>query len=261
MGDAERIVVISDIQAPLNDQAACDAVTDFLADYQPDKLALVGDEADMTELGKWVRGQKTEFAGNLQAGIDATHAIMSGFREAVGDIPIVVQRSNHTTTRVQNYIDKCAPALATLRSLNYSTLMGYDGLDIKVSMSPTPIAPGWHMIHGDEANMTITAGGSALSAARKLGTSIVCGHTHKQGLQHDHDAHSGKVHTYRFGMEVGHLMSMEKADINAGGYLKYGGSNWQAGFGILTVFNGVTMPSLVPIVNNRFTVDGQIYWW
>ena len=76
------------------------------------------------------------------------------------------------------------------------------------------------------------------------------------GLVHDHASHSGKVTQRLFGMEVGHLMNLRKAS-----YLRYGGANWQAGFGMLTVVGGKTLPTLVPIVDNRFLVEGEVYKW
>ena len=250
----KRIVVLSDIQAPLHDDRLVASVTEFLVDYQPDVLLCVGDEADMTEISRWVKGGKEEFAGNLQAGLDQTHAIMAGFREAVGDVPFTVQRSNHTD-RIANYVRRYAPALESLRGLSYESLLKYNDLGISVSSKPTPIAPGWLMMHGDEAGTNQSAGGTSLGLARKTGQSVACGHTHKLGLQHDHDSYAGRITKRVWGMEVGHMMNLRRAS-----YLKYGGSNWQAGFGLLHVFGTQVYPQLVPAYSaGSFSVDGVLY--
>lgn len=253
----KNILVLSDIQADFEDAKAVAAVTKFCAEYKPDMVACVGDELDSTAISRWVKGTKDEFAGNLQQQVDRTQSIMRGFREAAGDVPFVVQRSNHTTTRLETYVTRYAPGLASLRVLDYKNLMAYDDMDIELSMKPYPVAPGWLMLHGDELSSSIrSAGGTALSLARKTGKSVVCGHTHKLGLQHEHAAFNGSIRTHLYGMEVGNLMDMKKAS-----YLGIQGANWNQGFGILTVSNGKVHPHLVPILNKQFIVDGVEYSW
>jgi hypothetical protein len=51
------------------------------------------------------------------------------------------------------------------------------------------------------------------------------------------------------------MMALDKA-----GYLKSGGANWQAGFGIGYIDSKGTMtPVTVPVINNRFIVEGTEY--
>lgn len=250
----KRIVVVSDIQAPLHDARAVRAVTAAIHDLQPEMVATVGDECDCTALGKWVRGRDEEYTANLQQAIDSTHSVMRGFREAAPNAHMVVQRSNHTTDRLENYIGLHAPALSSIRGLDWSSLMRYGELDIKLSLAPTVLAPGWVMMHGDEGRSATTAGGTALKLANQVGASVICGHTHKAGIQHDHKAHSGKVNKHLFGVEAGNLMDMRKAS-----YLKYGGSNWTQGFAILYVDGKHVIPHLVPIIGGRFVVEGKQY--
>lgn len=251
----KRIVVISDLQIPYHDRKFTAALQEFVEDYQPDELFCVGDELDAPEPSRWTKGTAGEFAGTLQKGIDLTHQVMGGFREALGDKPFHVQRSNHTD-RIENYVDRYAPALSSLRDLEYQTLLGYDTLDIKYHESIYNFAPGWAMAHGDEGSLSRIAGSTALSLARRTGLSIVCGHTHRLGIQHENTAVNGKVTGRLFGMEVGHMMELSKA-----GYLKSGGANWQAGFGILYVDGKTVTPSLVPMINNSFIVEGAKYSW
>lgn len=251
----KRIVVVSDMQIPLHSPKMVTAVTEFIGDYQPDMVATVGDECDCTSIGRWVRGRAEEHTSDLQKAIDATHSIMRGFREAAPHAHMVVQRSNHTTTRLENYIGTHAPALSPIRGLDWKSLMGYGELDIELSLQPTVIAPGWLMMHGDEGRSATYSGGTALKLANQVGESVVCGHTHKQGLIHDHDSHSGRITKRRFGFEVGHLMDLRKAS-----YIK-AGANWQAGFGLLYVDGKHVTPTPIPIVGNRFTVEGKSYSW
>ena len=116
-------------------------------------------------------------------------------------------------------------------------------------------ARGWAVAHGDEGSLNRTAGGTALSLAKRSGVSVVCGHTHKLGIQHDHSAYNGRTTRTLFGVEVGHMM-----DLNKAGYLKTGGANWQAGFAIGYLSDsGVMTPVTIPVLNNSFVVEGTEY--
>lgn len=251
----QRFVFLSDIQAPSEDRQLVKEVQQFVKDYEPDQLFCVGDEADSPEPSRWNKGTAGEYSGTLQKGLDRTREIMKGFREAIGDKPFHVQRSNHGE-RIQHYVNRYAPALSSLRSLEYETLLGYDELDITYHNRIYKFAPGWAMAHGDEGNLIRTAGGTALSLAKRTGVSIVCGHTHRLGIQHEHTGLNGSLNGKLFGMEVGHMMDLKKAS-----YLKSGSANWQAGFGILYVDGSRVIPSVIPVVGRSFIVEGKKYSW
>lgn len=256
----KRIVVLSDLQVPDHDARLVQAVQRFVKDYQPDELFCVGDETDSPEPSRWNKGMAGEYSGTLQKGLDKTFEVLSGFREAIGaETPFHVQRSNHGD-RIRNYINRYGPALASLRSLKPENIFGYDALGITFHKEIYRFAPGWAMAHGDEGNLIRTAGGTALSLARRTGVSIVCGHTHRLGMQHEHTAYNGRVNGRLFGVEVGHMMDLSKAS-----YLKSGGANWQQGFATLTITgtgsNTIVQPNVVPIQNRSFVVDGQQYKW
>jgi len=251
----KRIIVLSDIQSPYHDVKATKAVTQFVKDYEPDELFCVGDEADSPEPSRWNKGRAEEYAKTLQKGLDTTSALMEDFKKALGDRPFHTMRSNHGD-RIKNYINKYAPALASLRALEYETLLRYKELDITYHNRIWKFARGWALAHGDEGNLLQTSGGTALSLAKRIGLSVVCGHTHRQGIQHFHVGVNGNVGSRLFGVEVGHLMDMKKT-----GYLPTGSANWQAGVAVLYIFPTHVVPVLVPIIGNSFTVEGQTYKW
>lgn len=249
----QRVFVLSDVQAPEEDKKLIAAATRFVKDYDFDAIYCVGDEADMPEPSRWNKGSAGEYSGTLQKGLDRTHEIMAGFREALGDKPFHLMRSNHGD-RIRNYINKYAPALSSLRDLEYEKVLGYDRLQIKYHESLWEFSRGWALAHGDEGNLITTPGGTALSLAKRTGLSIVCGHTHRAGIQHSHTALNGRTTSRIFGVEVGNMMDMKKAK-----YLKYGGANWQQAFGILYIDKGIVTPTIVPVINNSFTVEGKRY--
>jgi hypothetical protein len=184
-----------------------------------------------------------EYAPTLQDSIDQTYNIMADFRDALGrNKPFIIQRSNHTD-RIQTYIRKYAPAFGSLESLKIEELLGYSSLGIQYLHRFKELLPGWVMAHGDEGRSVQVPGSTAMSLAKKLGKSVVCGHTHKLGLQHETTGLYGKNRTV-YGLEVGHLMDMRQAS-----YLTSGIANWQQGIGILVEKNRKVTPYTVPLVD------------
>jgi hypothetical protein len=184
-----------------------------------------------------------EYAPTLQDSIDLTYNIMADFRDALGrNKPFIIQRSNHTD-RIQTYIRKYAPAFGSLESLKIEELLGYDSLNIQYLHKFKELLPGWVMAHGDEGRSIQTPGSTAMNLARKLGKSVVCGHTHKLGVQHETTGLYGKNKTI-YGLEVGNLMDIKQAS-----YLSSGVANWQQGIGILIQKGRNVIPYSVPIVN------------
>lgn len=239
----KRIVILSDLQIPYQDDKAVSAVLEFVRDYKPDELWCVGDELDAPEPSRWNKGMAGEYADTLQDGIDQTREIMASFKKALGNKPFIIQRSNHTD-RIDTYMRKYAPAFSSLDSLKIEKLLGYDDLGITYLHKMKELIPGWVMGHGDEGALNRVPGGTAMGLAKKLGRSFVCGHTHRLGLQHETSGLYGKTKTL-FGLEVGHMMDMKQAH-----YLS-SGANWQQGFGILVQQGNKVAPYTVPIINGE----------
>jgi predicted phosphodiesterase len=239
----QRVVVLSDLQIPYHDEAAVKRVVSFIKWYKPTQLWCVGDELDAPEPSRWNKGMAGEYATTLQDSIDMTYNVMADFRDALGRTkPFIIQRSNHTD-RIQTYIRKYAPAFNSLESLQIEKLLGYNDLNIQYLHRFKELLPGWVMAHGDEGRAIQVPGSTAMSLAKKLGKSVVCGHTHKLGLQHETTGLYGKNRT-QFGLEVGHLMDIKQAS-----YLTTGVANWQQGIGILVEKNRKVTPYAVPIID------------
>ena len=239
----QRVVVLSDLQIPYHDEAAVKRVVSFIKWYKPTQLWCVGDELDAPEPSRWNKGMAGEYATTLQDSIDMTYNVMADFRDALGKTkPFIIQRSNHTD-RIQTSIRKYAPAFNSLESLQIEKLLGYNDLNIQYLHRFKELLPGWVMAHGDEGRAIQVPGSTAMSLAKKLGKSVVCGHTHKLGLQHETTGLYGKNRT-QFGLEVGHLMDIKQAS-----YLTTGVANWQQGIGILVEKNRKVTPYAVPIID------------
>lgn len=250
----KKILVLSDLQCPAHNTKAVEALCNFMADFKPDMLLNVGDDTDSPEPSRWTKGLAGEYAGTLQAGLTTTHNVHAQFREALGaDKPYHVMRSNHGD-RVETYVSRYGPALASLDCLKIEELLGYAELGITYHRRPYQFAPRWLLMHGDEGGLSQTPGGTALSLARATGMSVVCGHTHKLGSQHLTTGFSGRQVT-RWGVEVGHLM-----DVNKASYLKFGSANWSAGFAIFYVDGNDVQFYNVPVkADGSFICGGRKY--
>lgn len=248
------MLIVSDLQAPFHDKTALENVLAFTKDLQPDHLVNVGDDIDGPEISQWHKGSAGEYSGTLQASLDEVFSIHSSFREAIGDGRYDLSRSNHGD-RLRKYIGQYAPALSGLRSLDLAELAGYNTLGIVYHPRPFEIAPGWVGAHGDEGGMSQIAGRTAGMLAQKWGVSVACGHTHRAGLQPLSIGYGGAVTRTLWGLEVGHLMDMTKANYLGGGH-----ANWQQAFGLLHVRGDRVHPELIPIQpDGTFCVDGQWY--
>jgi UDP-2,3-diacylglucosamine pyrophosphatase LpxH len=243
----KRVVVLSDLQIPYQDNKAVDATLDFIRYYKPDQLWCVGDELDAPEPSRWNKGMAGEYAETLQDSIDLTHDTMASYRKALGNKPFFIQRSNHTD-RIDTYMRKYAPAFMSLKSLEIEELLGYSKLKINYLHKMHELLPGWVMAHGDEGALNRAPGATALNLAKRLGKSVVCGHTHRIGLQHETTGFYGKTNTL-YGLEVGHMMDIKQAS-----YLTSGSANWQQGIGILVETNRKVTPFAVPIVNGEVII-------
>lgn len=264
-------IVVPDLQVPLHDRKAVDVLLGVIRAVKPAGLLNVGDEADSPEPSRWNKGYAAEYAATLEAGLVATHDVVAELDDALRAgrrggfaLPHHVMRSNHTD-RVERYLHRYAPAVASLSMLRWEALIGYGvpcaltarrGVTLPVTFHRQvwEFAPGWVLAHGDETSMIRTAGGTAMGLAKKLGCAVVAGHTHKLGMQHHHLGLLGRARVRQFGVEVGHLMDPAKAD-----YLKAGHANWQQGFGVLDIRGRHVAPSLVPITDHRAVIGGRTF--
>jgi metallophosphoesterase superfamily enzyme len=246
-------VILPDTQNPYQHKRYVAALQQFVKDYQPDALAHVGDGLDAPEPSRWNKGMAGEYAPTLQKSIEDFHDMMAGFRDALGDKPFHFKMGNHDE-RVETYVDRYAPALASIQALKFENLTRLNDLEVEVHRELYDITPGWVLAHGHEASLSRIPGSTAMGLARKIGKSVVCGHTHKVGLQHETTGYNGRNERTIFGMEVGHAMSVGNAS-----YLKFGGANWNQGFGILHSDGRRTWPQLVIVQGNQFKVDGVVY--
>lgn len=240
-----RYVVLSDIQWPFHDAKALRAVLAFIREMKPAGVLNVGDELDCDTVSRWNKGTAREYSPVLRKDIRDLAEWTGFLRDALGDGPIHVSRSNHTD-RLQKYIRQYAPALVGFEELEITNLLEYPKHQVTYHRRPFEFAPGWVLAHGDEGSLSRIAGSTALGLAKKWGKSVVCGHTHRAGITHESTGVNGTLRTLT-GFEVGNLMSLKKAD-----YVKAYAANWQSGIGLIDIDDRLrVVPQFVPIFNGE----------
>lgn len=246
---SHRVWLISDLQVPYHDRRAVDAVAQCINDMKEpgDIVVTVGDEIDLPQISRWTRGKAGEWERTIGKDRDTTVEILANLR-----VDHVI-RSNHTDRLFQSLVDRL-PGLLGLPELELKNFLRLNEMGIKFHEEAFRAAPGWVIMHGDEAGVSQIPGQTAAGLVQKVGMSVACGHTHRLGLRPNTQSVNGIVTRTLYGMEVGCLMNFKDA--------KYAKThNWQQGFGILYVEGQKVSPVLVPIDRKSFVVEGKRYSW
>lgn len=244
-----RVFLISDLQVPYHDPRAVDAVAQCISDLREpgDIVVTVGDEIDLPQISRWQKGKAGEWERTLGKDRDLTVSILANL-----GVDHVI-RSNHTD-RLFNSLTDRLPGLLGLPELELKNFLKLDQLGITYHETAFHVAPGWVVLHGDEAGVSQVPGQTAWGLTQKVGLSVACGHTHRAGVRPHTQSVNGKVTRTLYGMEVGNLMNMKEAT-----YART--HNWQQGFGMLYVDGKKVSPSLIHINDRSFVVEGHRYSW
>lgn len=250
----ETIVVLPDTHYPAHDKRALAAVIGFIGEIQPDQVIHVGDLMDYPQPSRWTKDTRAEFEGSVYTD---SERVVTGFLEPLREVykgPVGIHEGNHDE-RTRIYMEKYAPALAQTDMFNFDKLCRFDDFDIEKLPEFYDVAPGWVTTHGHRGGIRLNqnAGMTALNGARRIGKSVVMGHTHRQGISSYTTGLGGKTSTIT-GVEVGNLMDQTKAE-----YLKGGSGNWQSGFSVLEIDGKNVTPHLIPILNGRFIYNREVY--
>jgi hypothetical protein len=221
----KRFVVVPDLQVPFEHQKGVRSLARFIRDWEPDEVLCVGDLCDFPSLSRWHRGLRGEYDVTLSKQRDRAVKLLEMLNIKH------LSRSNHDD-RLELYLAQKAPALEGLNELRLEKFLRLDDLGIQFHRKPYEFSPNWWLLHGDEAGCSQVPGMTALGLAKKVGGSVVCGHTHRAGLVPNTESVGGIMGRTTYGFEVGCLMDLDKA-----AYLqpKAGSANWQLAFGVLYV--------------------------
>jgi hypothetical protein len=244
------IVGISDLQVPYHDQAAVDAVSDWIHEVKPNEVLNVGDAIDLPQISRWTQGKAGEFTRDIGKHRDQTVEVLKQL-QTTGMV-----RSNHTD-RLLTSVATRLPGFLGLPELQLENFLRLPELGITYYPGMHKFAPGWLLAHGDEGRASQVGGMTALKLSDRTGYSMLTGHTHRLGLVPSTESFNGKITKTRFGFEVGNLIKQGSKGMGYTG----GIANWQQGFGVLLVEGSTVLPIPVPIINRRFNALGVERKW
>ena len=250
----ETIVVIPDTHYGIQHDKAINSVIKFIGEIQPDSVIHVGDLMDYPQPSRWTKDTRAEFEGSVY---DDSELCKRKFFEPLREVydgPVGIHEGNHDE-RTHVYMEKYAPAMARTDFFDFDKLLDFDSFGVQRLPEFYDVAPGWVTTHGHRGGIRLNqnAGMTALNGAKKIGKSVIHGHTHRAGICHYTTGIGGKADVLT-GVEVGHLIDQSKA-----GYLKGATGNWQMGFAVLEIDGKHVKPQLVPITHNRFIYQGEVF--
>lgn len=251
---SERILIIPDTHYPDHDKKLFKTILKVVEETQPDEIIHIGDLMDFPQPSRWTKGTRQEFEGCVYYDCkQARRDILEPLREVFSG-PIGVHEGNHDA-RPRIYIEKYAPALAGTANFNFESLLGFEDYGIEKLPDFYDVAPGWITTHGHLGGIRLNqhAGLTALNAAKKIGKSVVMGHTHRAGISHYTTGLEGKTSTIT-GVEVGHIMDPKQVT-----YLKGATGNWQQGIAELTIDGQTVSPRFIPVSAGKILLDGKVY--
>ena len=214
-----KIGILNDIHIPFHDKRALETAINYLIKYEPDVLYLNGDVGDFYAESKFMRDPKyRDSIIEIKAIKQFLEFVKSKFQT------IYYYEGNHER-RWQNYLWQNAPELASLESLNLSSVIGADDLGIKFIMNGSMVRAGkLNIIHGNE----IQAGGLINVARNKLiraFDNVIFGHHHFKDERIERSLSGQPIGAWGVGCLCG--LKPEYRRIN----------NWVHGFATVEVFN------------------------
>lgn len=257
-------IFASDFHSEQSDPFALDVLEQAVRTVSPDHLVLGGDIFDFPQVSSH-RKLPGHFHLNLQQEIDwGKQNILRRFREAAPSAQIDFIIGNHEY-RLVNYIADCAPAMASLNSIDFNQLFGLDELEINLVCRSSFLAPyskgrkrdiaeNWSVIGGcwvvtHGTSIARWAAASEIERFRMSGTS---GHTHRPQWVTDNSLGTGPVSWMSAPMMAGFGVGRDYVP---------NPSAWNMGFVHASVFpeKGLVHQQPVTIFDHWAVFSGQSY--
>lgn len=254
MSKTIKYVFLSDWHIPDHNRALIKPIFNFLSDYKPDIVYILGDFLNCTTISKYDQDPyyHVSFVDEINEGIKILDKLASVVRKANKNVRIVYKAGNHEA-RLQKYLAQSAQ-LAELKvkgeyvnSLPHLMELREKGIEWEEYLE----SKDYHDVlfeHGDmvRQHSAFTAKGML----EKRGQSGINGHTHRLGSYHKRQ---GKRQLFWY--EIGCL-----CNLNPNPLYTYK-PNWQNGYMIATYSEKTKQfyPQLVPIFENSFVWGEKLY--
>ena len=269
--DGTKVAIIPDWHIPAHDRQVAWMVKEWLSDFKPHVIILIGDAADMFGLSRWPKAPRV--VANVQVELDETRRIVDEVIEISGCLHLFYIMGNHEDRNRRTQIDPNASVAGLLDPnthepiLNFHQLMGYTRQD-PVTIIYGPLEEGgfgggilvnddFKFIHG--LKVRSKPGQSPYAESLSQGQSVGHGHTHRLGKRVRKSTRFDVLRAYEFG----HLADETHA------YMGYAvNPNWTHGLGAGLVHGGKLHIQLMPLLKvkderkvtrSAFSFNGKIY--
>lgn len=244
--EVKKSVVINDMHIPFQDKKVNDLVFQFIADFKPDIVDILGDLCDFWQISKFDKDPTRKTT--IQKDIDETHTYLKNLRELCPTAEIELHAGNHLD-RMRKYIWRQAEELACIRSLDIEFLLGLRELNISYIKGAEE--------HRQRGKLVLTHGttvsqDSPMTARRNLkkyGLSVLCGHTHRGGSTYISDLLGTRGAWENFCLCDFKLAKEWRMDV----------VNWQQGFSYIYYYPERFEVHQCPIIEDKFTALGKEY--
>ena len=243
MTQYKRVLFVSDIHCPYQDDDALSAMYKFTDWWKPDKVFILGDLVDFYAVSRFSR--EPERVLKLQEELDEAVKVLKEIRKHAGDVKITFLRGNHES-RLKRYLWSNAQELDCLRALRLESLLKFDELKIKYEDRGILKYKGIIIKHGNLVRKF--AAYTAKGEFEKNGLSGISGHSHRLAQYR----HTNESDSYVW-TESGCLCKLT-AD-----YLEGQTPNWQQGFsiGYFKENSDRYLIETVPIVHKKSMYGGK----
>ena len=233
-----EVLIGSDFHSYFVDPFALDVLIDTAKMVQPDIVVLNGDVFDFPQISRH-RQLPGHFTLNLQAEIDfGREKIIRRVREACPGAQIDLVIGNHEF-RLVNYLADTAPALASLRTIEFNRLLEIEDLEINLVCRSSFLSPtkadrkrdqqeNWNVIGGCfiTTHGTSIAKFAAEAQMRRFQMSGTSGHTHRPQIITDNALGTGPLSWMSTPMMASHAVGRDYVPEP---------SQWNMGFGLVSI--------------------------
>ena len=261
----EHWVIGSDFHAPYHHEASCQIFYQIIQELNPSKVILLGDALNLDEFSRYPGEGKYPGAPTWIDEVAIVGQILGNIVQASRnkDMKIEWFEGNHEL-RLKKHLMRHDPSLYGHLDIpklfqisdNKTAASLFDGLryiDVPEIYDPTL---GLIVKHGTKVRKH--AGMSAQAEVDDLLFSVIMGHCHRLGLYRKSSGRSRYTEEQPlFGMETGCLCRYDLP------YVEGSTSNWQHGFGVLTIDHSskrpLIEPSIIEINDNKALFRGKVY--
>ncbi len=171
----ERVIFLSDLHFPYQDQAVCDAALELIRDYEPHRVVLNGDLNDFWALSRFNKSHERE--DYLQDEIDERNEYVARLRDLAPSAVIDETEGNHCS-RIRTWLMANAKPLHSLRAVQPANLFHHR--EHAINWHPGcgfMLRPYFLVKHG--TRISSIPGGTARAEAMANLSSGISGHAHR----------------------------------------------------------------------------------